>query len=431
MRLSQLAIGAGILAAGGAAAARAAWVELASGAMNVPTAAVTRGDVTTDVHASGEVRAPTTMILTTPAVGGQMRILTIKHTGAIVNAGDVVVALDPAEQVYRLDSQRSSLAEAEAEISQANADAAAQQARDSVNLVIAQAKLQKAELDVAGNELLGGIEARKRVLTLEEARRRLVQLQEDITFHVKLNEASMASAVQKRDKARLLFENAQTTIAQMTLRAPLAGVVSVQSNQEGTYSIGGAPIPEYREGDTISSGRTVAEILDVARLEIVARVSETDVALLRQGQRALLTLNANATDSANPNRPIDGIVTSIGDVRSPGFSDTPSPVRKVDVVLQFLTPVASARPGMTVRVVMKGYPLRDVLSVPRQAVFDRGGQFYVFVKTGDRFALTPVKIAARTETVVVVRDLAEATVVALADPGVSTHQSRQRTALHH
>jgi multidrug efflux pump subunit AcrA (membrane-fusion protein) len=423
----QLALAAAVALAGGAAAAPGAWKQLGAEHPTTPTARVARGDVTTDVYARGELRAPTTMMLTTPSTGGQMRILALKPTGAIVKAGDVVIALDPSQEQYRLDEQQSQLAEAEAEIAQVNANAAAQRARDRADLLIAQFNLQKAELDVSGNELLSAIEARKRVLTLEEARRRLTQLQEDITFHGKVNDAGMAAALQKQNKSRLLVEDAQETIAQMTLRAPIAGVVSVQSNLEGTYFIEGVPMPEYREGDTISSGRSVAEILDIASLELVGHVAETDTAWIRQGQHALITFHGDrAAPSADGT--IDAIVTSIGGIRNPVYGDAPSPIRRVDVVLQLTKPLPSARPGLTARIVLKSDPLKGVLSVPRQAVFERDGQPHVYLETGDRFTLTPIKIVARTEASVVVQDLPEGAVVALSDSDAKTSEPATRAA---
>lgn len=418
--LLGLAIG---LVAGGATVARGAWTQLKPAAVGVPTARVARGDVTTDVHATGELRTPKTMMLTAPPVGGQMRILTLQPTGTLVKKGDVVLVFDPSDQQYRLEEQQSLLNEAELEIEKLHADSAAQVGKDKVDRLTAQFDVKKGELDVSGNELLGTIEARKRELTLEEARRRLAQLDDDITSRAKTNEAAMTVLVEKRNKARLMMEDAQKTIAQMTVVAPLDGVVSVQGNQEGNFFIMGVPTPEYREGDNVSSGRSVAEVLDVAGMELVARVPETDVARIAQGQHAAVTLESGA-GSMGPDAPVGATVTTVGGIRGGGnFRQPEGPVRRVDVMLRFDQPIGSARPGLSARILMKSDPLKNVLSVPRQAVFDREGKPHVYVKSGDRFTLTPIKIAARTETAVVVQDLAEGTEVALADPELKPGQT--------
>lgn len=438
-RLIQLALAAAALV-GGATAARGAWTQIKPQAADVPTARVTRGDVATDVHAAGELRTPTTRMITAPSVGGQMRVLTLKPTGTIVKTGEVVLAFDPSDQQYRLEEQQSLLREAELEIEKLNADATAQAAKDRVDLLTTQFDVKKAELDVSGNELLGAIEARKRELTLEEARRRLAQLQDDITSHAKTNEAAMAVLAEKRNKARLMMGDAQKTIEQMTVRAPIDGVVSVQSNMEGNFFFTGMALPEYREGDSVSSGRSVVEVLDTGRMELVVRVPETDSARIAPGQRAAVTLDTGTLDAGKPAAAgtaaaapaaataatIDATVTAIGGIRAGGNGwgrQPDGPIRKIDVTLRLDQPLVSARPGLTAQILLKSDPLKGVLAVPRQAVFDREGKPHVYLKKDDRFTLTPIKITARTETAVVVQDLAEGAEVALADPELKPGQT--------
>ena len=72
------------------------------------------------------------------------------------------------------------LLEANLEIEKLKADSAAQKAQDDVDLLTARFDVRKAELDVQGNELLSAIKARKNELTLEEAKRRLAQLEQDV-----------------------------------------------------------------------------------------------------------------------------------------------------------------------------------------------------------------------------------------------------------
>jgi multidrug resistance efflux pump len=457
-RLIQFALAAAALI-GGATAARGAWSQIKPVTADVPTARVTRGDVATDVHAAGELRTPTTRMITAPAVGGQMRILALKPTGTVVKTGEILLAFDPSDQQYRLEEQESLLKEAELEIEKLNADAAAQAAKDRVDLLTAQFDVKKAQLDVSGNELLGAIDARKRELTLEEARRRLAQLQDDVTSHAKTNEAGMAVLAEKRNKARLTMGDAQKTIEQMTVRAPIDGVVSVQSNMEGNFYFTGMALPEYHEGDSVSSGRSVVEVLDVGRMELVVRVPETDSARIAPGQRAAVTLDTGTLDIGGPERAsaaasanakakapaatasasasvpagaaaatpaIDATVTAIGGIRAGGNGwgrQPEGPVRKIDVTLRLDQPLVSARPGLTAQILLKSDPLKGVLAVPRQAVFDRDGKPHVYLKKDDRFTLTPIKITARTETAVVVQDLAEGAEVALADPEIKPGQT--------
>ena len=75
----------------------------------VPTTRVTRGPLELSVHATGELRASKSAMLTAPSVGGTLRILQLLDAGVSVKAGDVIAEFDPTEQQYALEqASRSS-----------------------------------------------------------------------------------------------------------------------------------------------------------------------------------------------------------------------------------------------------------------------------------------------------------------------------------
>jgi hypothetical protein len=161
----------------------------------------------------------------------------------------------------------------------------------------------------------------------------------------------------------------------------------------------------------VSSGRQVAEVLDMAQIELTARVAETDRNRVAAGQRADVNLDHERTV------PRIAHVTNVGTVRmNRGFGRADGPVRMIDVSLTFDRPLLTARPGLSATIVVNSDPLKNVLYLPRQAVFDQEGKPTVFVKSGGGFERRPVKISARTDTLVVVDDLKEGEQIALADP---------------
>ena len=169
----------------------------------MPTARVVKGILELTVHATGELRAGRSATLVAPPAGGSLRIVKLVPTGTQVAAGEPVVELDPADQQYALEQAKSELAEADQQIVKMKADAAVQAAQDKVDLLTAQYDVRRAELDTAANDLIGAIEAKKNVLTLEEARRHLAQLQEDVSSRSATNEAALAVLVEQRHKAEL------------------------------------------------------------------------------------------------------------------------------------------------------------------------------------------------------------------------------------
>ncbi len=65
------------------------------------------------------------------------------------------------------------------------------------------------------------------------------------------------------------------------------------------------------------------------------------------------------------------------------------------------------RPGLSAQVTIEGDPLKNVLYVPRQALFDKSGKPTVYLKAGDGFEPKEVKVVARTASAVVLDKITE------------------------
>jgi len=400
-----------VLAAG--AAAVIAVPRLPERGTTVPTARITKGPLPLTVHARGDLRAGRTTTLVAPAVGGMLRIVSMVTTGQAVKKDDVVMEFDPADHQFALDQARTEVAEAEQEIAKMKADAAAQAAQDEVSLLTARFAVRRAELDTSGNEFIGAIEAQKNLLTLEEAKRALEQLEEDVKSRFATQAASLAVVQEKRNKAMLAMQRAQQVIESLVLRAPLDGVVLVKDNRDsmGGMMIWGMAMPEYREGDTVWPGRAVVDVIESGRMEIRAKVDENDRANLTQGQEAVVRVDSL------PGEEFKARVGSLaGLVNRAGMFETASITRQFDVTLQFETPDPRMKGGASVWITLEGKEIPDALTVPRQAIFQKNGKTHVFVKAGDRFEQREVKVVQRTESRAALDGVAEGTEVALVDP---------------
>jgi HlyD family secretion protein len=375
----------------------------------IPTARVTEGDVPVVVHTTGELRPVRSVGLVAPSVGGQMQILHILGTGTPVKEGDVVVEFDLSEQEERLAQANSELAQAEQEITKLRADIVVQRAQDQVALLTARFDVRRAELDAQANELLSAIEAKKNLLTLEETKRRLAQLESDVTSRDATDRASLAVLEEKRNKARLSTETAQRNIDMMRIRAPFDGLVAVKDNDTMGAAWTGMVVPEYRAGDTVWPGRPVAEVLHESGLELVAKVTEYDRAHLNAGQKADVAIDAvQGTALAATIKSVAGASR-----RADWGWDSR---RMFDVIVQVPTGTAYLRPGLTTQIRVTGDPIKNARYLPRQALFEQDGKPVVFVRRGRSFEPREVKVSHRTETHVVLADLAVGTEVALRNP---------------
>jgi multidrug efflux pump subunit AcrA (membrane-fusion protein) len=381
---------------------------------DIPTARVAQGDVPVVVHTTGELRPVRSVGLVAPAIGGPLQILTITGTGTPVKAGDVVVEFDLSEQEEKLAQAKSELEQAEQEITKLRADIVVQRAQEQVTLLTARFDVRRADLDVQANaqasELVGVIDAKKKVLILEEAKGRLEQLQTDLKSRDTTDRASLAVLLEKRNKARLAMETAQRNIDQMRIRAPYDGVVAVKDNDTNGAAWTGMVVPEYRAGDTVWPGRPVAEVLHESGLELVAKVTEYDRAHLNAGQKAEVAIHAVQGTSLPAT-----IKNVAGASRRSDFFGWDS-TRMFDVSLQVSGGTADLRPGLTTQVRVTGDPIKNVLYLPRQALFEQDGKPVVFVRRGRSFEPRAVKVADRTEAQIVIADLPVGTEVALRNP---------------
>jgi multidrug efflux pump subunit AcrA (membrane-fusion protein) len=408
--LMGLLLAAVIVAAGLAMQtfAGAGAATIVGGRTPVPLTAVRRGSLELTVRLTGELRAARQATLMAPSVGGlTLRVLSLLDTGTPVRAGDVVVEFDPSDQIYALEQAESELLEAEQEIIKRRADIEAQLAQEQVTLLTAKFDVRRAELDaLVDADLITANEYKIRQVTLEEARRRLEQVERDVDAHVITAQASLEVLGERVTRSRMSAERARQNMTNLELTAPMDGIVSVFENRDavlsGGFIISGMAMPTFRVGDDARAGRPIVNVFDVSLMEIRGNVDEQERAIVAPGQAATVwpTTVPGVTYEAKADR----------------FA---GPLRQFEVLLELDNPDNQLRPGTSVEVQVHGATIDDVLLLPRQSVFDLEGQAVVYVPVAGeagRFEPRPVSVLHRSEISVAVEGLDEGTRVALVDP---------------
>ena len=384
----------------------------AAGADDVPTGRVKRGDLDMKVFVTGELRASHSEMLTAPPIGGgALQITHLLHTGTAVKKGDLVMEFDPTEQHFKLDQNRSELQQAEQEITKAKADAAVVAAQDKVALLKARYDVRRAELDVQKNELVSTIDARKNDLALDQAKRVLAELEQDVKSRSASNRAAISLAEEKRNKAKLAMDQAQGNIDKMRVVAPMDGLVALEKNEgaAGGFFFSGMSLPEYREGDQVEPGRTVGQIVDAKEIELSAKVGELERNNIKEGQPVDLQLYAF------PGSTFHGTVKTVGGANTRRMWDDDTST-KFEVTIKLATTDPRMRPGLTAHISINGDPRKDVLYVPRQALFLKENKRVVYVHNGSNFDPREVKIQAENESRAAIDGISAGTEIALIDP---------------
>ena len=185
-------------------------------------------------------------------------------------------------------------------------------------------------------------------------------------FYHKLDEAIARLQAAKSD-----WDLAKQQLSYAYIYAPISGVVSDVTTQQGETVVAGLNAP------------TFITVIDLSKLQVDCYVDETDIGKLKPGDKATFTVDAF------PGKKFKAIVKTI----YPG-AIIKNNVVFYDVVLKILSPYKNLlRPEMTAQVKIVAGRRDNVLIVPSRAVkIDTQGNYYVMVKRGNKWVKKVVQI---------------------------------------
>jgi HlyD family secretion protein len=167
-------------------------------------------------------------------------------------------------------------------------------------------------------------------------------------------EAQKAAVLQ----AQAAVTSAQVALDHAVLTAPFPGTV-----QDLTATV----------GQVVASGAQIAMLINNSGLKIETYVSEADVAKIKPGDAASVTLSAYGVGTAFP-----ATVTTI----DPGETEVNgAPAYKV--TLHFTAPDARLKDGMTGNVSIVAAEHDNVIVVPSRLVISNGNNYFILVQRGN------------------------------------------------
>jgi multidrug resistance efflux pump len=316
-------IGLAILAGAGYGGYRL-YKQLPERTDSIPTTKVQRSDVVIRAFTRGELRAVRSVTLFAPNLNGTVQVTALAPVGSLAQEKNLIVEYDDSERLAALEEARLNVQSVDEQIKKAKADLGIQQSQDKVTLLKTGYDVRRAELEVQRNPIIDVIDAKKNILMLEQSKRALTQLQADIVARQDQADSQLAVYQQQRNASMINVNRELQRIAQTKALAQITGLVAVRQNRAGFFSFG-QQMPDIREGDTLQPGMPVADLLDLSELEVVTKVGELDRANLKEGQDALLQLDAI------PDKQFRGKIKAMsGTATSDVFSGDPS--KKFDVI---------------------------------------------------------------------------------------------------
>ncbi|HEX2836732.1 MAG TPA: efflux RND transporter periplasmic adaptor subunit [Phycisphaerales bacterium] len=343
-------------------------------AMEVKFGTVDRGVLIRTISAPGQVE-PKTLVEISAQVSARIIEMPFDEND-LVKRGDVVVRLDDRDLKANVDAANASLRQEEARLAGARAGLANSEIElKRVQDLVASKDAPAADLDTAR-------------LEYSRAESTLRQVEHAIEI------------------ARANIQRAEKDLSNAVITAPFDGVITARNAEVGETVV---------VGTLNNPGSVIMEIADLSTMLVKARVDEANIAPIRDGQGALIYINAY------PNQRFTGKVEHVGLKRMLDRENTPYFEAEVlidrpgDMVL---------RSGLTANVDIQVETFAQVLKAPTQSVLDRAvdelpadvtkdnpiieaGKKYtrvVYIDDGGKARPVPVRVGASDDTHTIITD---------------------------
>lgn len=193
----------------------------------------------------------------------------------------------------------------------------------------------------------------------------------------------LQSAEAQLDQTSRAYRKALTDLDNTEIFAPISGTLFFKASASPT-----GQESKVSQGTGVQAGVAIFTVANLTRTEFVADVDETDIGKVKTGQRATVELDAYY------NQTFSGKVTQIGSMATTAKSGGTS----------FPVKIKMPRTKITLRIGMNGSAdiiresASNVLVVPYEAVYSRGGNNYVFVIEGGVAKQREISIGLSTDT---------------------------------
>ncbi len=385
------AIGGGLLATG--VVKRPGATDDATKIVKVETATADLTTFRVSVTGPGSLEPVTSMDLK-PSVNGTLSM--IVKEGTRVGKGVLLAKLDPTTFLRSIENAKLQLEKARIQLETTRISQATNRATQRQSLENAQSQVGNAQIDLtsarsnyANMQRLfqaGGASQNQ----LDEMQRSVEKAQSGLaTANLSLRTAQgnqgFKSSSDTQDlknqeiairQAEISLSSSQTDLANSKIYAPFDGVVSSVTGQIGA-SVGGS---------------SILTLIADGSVKIPVQVDETEIAKVKVGQRAEVTLDAL------PDESFAGKVTAV----------SPKATVQQNIAVFYATvtvdnPELKLRPGMTSEVEIIAQEYQNVVVIPKRAVQTVRNRTYVNLQKRDgKEELARVTIAAEDGTNVVI-----------------------------
>jgi HlyD family secretion protein len=348
----------------------------------------TRGDVVTGVDVSGTLAAIDSSVLGPPQISDtwEFKVSMMAPEGSDVKKGTPVVGFDTSELRRRLDQYHALAEQAAKEIEKKRSDLALHRETDRIALAEAEARLRKTALKLDAPADIVGIKERKEVqLDYETSKREVTSIRDRLAAFERAAAAQIRLLESKRAQAEAVVHDSEAAIKAMMVVAPRDGTVVYTTDWKGD---------KRKVGDSCWRGQRVVEIPNLNKMKAKGEVDEVDAGKIAVGERVTFRLDSHPDDE------LHGTITQAArTVQQQSGTKNPVKVLNVDIAIDKTDP-AKMRPGMRFQGTVELARSRNVVVIPRNAVFVAAKGPIVYRRGVFGVAQVPVKLGRENDKLV-------------------------------
>ena len=260
-----------------------------------------KGDLIVKISANGVVE-PNFKVEVKSKASGKVLIFPFEE-GSIIKKGQALLNLNKNDETRSVAKAKADLMSGEASLKKSETALLLQKHRYETDLKLSRSELEEAEANLKDSKdqknrqsdlfaqnytsqesldkAVTTFKVNQEILNQAEAR---LQASKDAVYDISMKEHEVELATAEVVRRQIALEEANERLEETDIYAPITGVVIQKLVEEGQIISSGI--------SNVSGGTPLAEIADMSRMFIIADVDETDIGVIRVGQKVEVTADA-------------------------------------------------------------------------------------------------------------------------------------------
>ena len=385
----------------------------ADASKEIATHVVVAGPFERQVTAEGYFEAENTTPIVAPTEAQEpMKIAWLADDQSLVKKGDMLVQFDPTDFTKNLVAGTNDRQKSDNKVVKLDAEAIATRRNLERDVTQAEAELTSAQSFAPKDpEIFSRYQVVESAIEEELAIERRAYARRVQAIRAQLASTDRDLQMIEQRKADLKISQAKQGLDALIISAPHDGLIVFKRDWRGE-------IP--RVGSTMWPGSPIGEIPRMERMRAQLFVLEADAGGIEVGQNAIVRPDAFSSKS------FPATVEQIDKIAKPRLRGVP--VQYFGVRLKIAsTDLSVMKPGSRLRATIDLARSERAITIPRQALFDKGGAKIVYVRSGQRFVARPVTVAVITPGKVMIQSgLVAGDVIAMKDPTAEEGETRAK-----